>query len=169
MYRTSVERWRRYEPWLGELRELLNDDDADAGRQPISDNAQIAAARRLREFRPARRGAVRVEGGAAEIALRSDPLQRCRRRLPVIQSGGTRTRLLRAGDRPLPEFRHSALQSRRGTGTAGTPHEAVSALRRAIALSPTLGQAYSRLGNLLQTRASTTEAMECFRHAKRTA
>jgi Sulfotransferase family len=23
IYRTSVERWRRYEPWLGELRELL--------------------------------------------------------------------------------------------------------------------------------------------------
>jgi hypothetical protein len=22
IYRTSVERWRRYEPWLGELREL---------------------------------------------------------------------------------------------------------------------------------------------------
>ena len=25
IYRTSVERWRRYEPWLGELRELLPD------------------------------------------------------------------------------------------------------------------------------------------------
>ncbi len=25
IYRTSVERWRRYEPWLGELRELLAD------------------------------------------------------------------------------------------------------------------------------------------------
>jgi hypothetical protein len=23
VYKTSVERWRRYEPWLGELRELL--------------------------------------------------------------------------------------------------------------------------------------------------
>ncbi|MBV8105577.1 MAG: sulfotransferase [Hyphomicrobiales bacterium] len=26
IYRTSVERWRRYEPWLGELRELAPDD-----------------------------------------------------------------------------------------------------------------------------------------------
>ncbi len=25
IYRTSVDRWRRYEPWLGELRELLSD------------------------------------------------------------------------------------------------------------------------------------------------
>jgi hypothetical protein len=25
IYRTSVERWRHYEPWLGELRELLPD------------------------------------------------------------------------------------------------------------------------------------------------
>jgi tetratricopeptide (TPR) repeat protein len=28
IYRTSVERWRRYEPWLGELRELLSEPDA---------------------------------------------------------------------------------------------------------------------------------------------
>ncbi len=26
IYRTSVERWRRYEPWLGELRQLLPPD-----------------------------------------------------------------------------------------------------------------------------------------------
>jgi hypothetical protein len=26
IYRTSVERWRNYEPWLGELRELLPTD-----------------------------------------------------------------------------------------------------------------------------------------------
>ena len=25
IYRSSVERWRRYEPWLGELRELAAD------------------------------------------------------------------------------------------------------------------------------------------------
>jgi tetratricopeptide (TPR) repeat protein len=28
VFRTSVERWRRYEPWLGELRQLLADPDA---------------------------------------------------------------------------------------------------------------------------------------------
>jgi hypothetical protein len=28
VYKTSVERWRRYEPWLGELRELLAEPDA---------------------------------------------------------------------------------------------------------------------------------------------
>ena len=28
VYKTSVERWRRYEPWLGELRELLSEPDA---------------------------------------------------------------------------------------------------------------------------------------------
>ena len=27
VYTSSVERWRRYEPWLGELRELLNDEN----------------------------------------------------------------------------------------------------------------------------------------------
>lgn len=32
VYTTSVERWRRYEPWLGELRELLPDAEARAQR-----------------------------------------------------------------------------------------------------------------------------------------
>jgi hypothetical protein len=31
IYRTSVERWRRYEPWLGDLRALLPPDSAGAG------------------------------------------------------------------------------------------------------------------------------------------
>jgi hypothetical protein len=30
VYKTSVERWRRYEPWLGELRELLESPDPSA-------------------------------------------------------------------------------------------------------------------------------------------
>jgi hypothetical protein len=30
VYATSVERWRRYEPWLGELRELLPAAEATA-------------------------------------------------------------------------------------------------------------------------------------------
>jgi hypothetical protein len=30
VYKTSVERWRRYEPWLGELRELLPEAKAAA-------------------------------------------------------------------------------------------------------------------------------------------
>jgi hypothetical protein len=30
VYNTSVERWRRYEPWLGELRELLPAAEAGA-------------------------------------------------------------------------------------------------------------------------------------------
>ena len=30
VYRTSVERWRRYEPWLGELRELLPEAERGA-------------------------------------------------------------------------------------------------------------------------------------------
>jgi tetratricopeptide (TPR) repeat protein len=31
VYTTSVDRWRRYEPWLGELRELLSGTDAEVG------------------------------------------------------------------------------------------------------------------------------------------
>jgi hypothetical protein len=32
VYATSVERWRRYEPWLGELRELLPAAEATTSR-----------------------------------------------------------------------------------------------------------------------------------------
>lgn len=32
IYRTSVERWRRYEPWLGPLRALVNDTEAGIAR-----------------------------------------------------------------------------------------------------------------------------------------
>jgi tetratricopeptide (TPR) repeat protein len=36
IYRTSVARWKRYEPWLGELRSLVNDgSEPDAGKTPI--------------------------------------------------------------------------------------------------------------------------------------
>jgi hypothetical protein len=37
VYKTSVARWRRYEPWLGSLRELLPDEErADAGRGTVA-------------------------------------------------------------------------------------------------------------------------------------
>lgn len=34
IYRTSVERWRRYEPWLGELRDLLNEPEHETLANP---------------------------------------------------------------------------------------------------------------------------------------
>jgi hypothetical protein len=36
VYRTSLERWRRYEPWLGELRELLPEAERSADAKPAS-------------------------------------------------------------------------------------------------------------------------------------
>jgi tetratricopeptide (TPR) repeat protein len=40
IYRGSVERWRRYEPWLGPLRALLDDaSKQDDGRQPVADGS----------------------------------------------------------------------------------------------------------------------------------
>jgi len=38
IYRTSIARWRRYEPWLGPLRTLLDSDelDTDLNGQPIA-------------------------------------------------------------------------------------------------------------------------------------
>jgi hypothetical protein len=36
VYATSVERWRRYEPWLGELRTLLPAAEAEASEAQAS-------------------------------------------------------------------------------------------------------------------------------------
>src|SRR5260370_38984755 len=44
VYRTSVERWRRYEPWLGEFRQLLTEKDG-ASAATSTDIRSASAAR----------------------------------------------------------------------------------------------------------------------------
>ena len=46
VYKTSVERWRRYEPWLGELRELLAKDAPVQEPGPEPSNRQAAGSSR---------------------------------------------------------------------------------------------------------------------------
>ncbi len=68
-YRTSTERWRRYEPWLGELRGLLEPDPAAKdSRAGIGQPGKLPAARRLRE-------AGRLDEALSELqqALRQAP------------------------------------------------------------------------------------------------
>jgi tetratricopeptide (TPR) repeat protein len=165
-YTTSVERWRRYEPWLGELRELLDDRNADARKQPASDNAQIAAGRRLR-------AAGRLDEALSVLkeALRQSPFD------PVLYSEVgvvclQSNQVALAADcfeRAIglcPHFATAHYNLGAALERLGRPGDAVIAHRQAIALSPTMGQAYSRLGNLLQAQGEQDEALECFRRAK---
>ena len=166
IYTTSVERWRRYEPWLGELRELLDDADGADGQQPTSNNNQIPAARRLRDA-----GRLDELLAVLKAALRQSPYD------PVLYSE-IGTVCLMSDQVPLaldcferaiglcPQFATAHYNLGATLERMGRVHEAVVAHRRAIALSPTIGQAYSRLGNLLQSQGEQDEALECFRHAR---
>jgi tetratricopeptide (TPR) repeat protein len=49
VYRSSTERWRRYEPWLGPLADLLDDSGETDGVEPGSGSASIPASRRLHD------------------------------------------------------------------------------------------------------------------------
>ncbi len=165
IYTSSVARWRRYEPWLGELRELLN-DDAASPKQPASDNVQIAAGRRLRD-------AGRLDEALSVLreALRQspyDPILYSEAGVVCLQSNQVEL----AADcfwRAIglcPHFATAHYNLGAALERQGHPQDAIRALRRAIELSPDLGQAYSRLGNLLQAQGEESEALECFRRAK---
>jgi len=164
-YTTSVERWRRYEPWLGELRELLDDANAATAEQPLSDNASIPIAWRLRE-------AGRLDEALSVLreALRKSPHD------PVLYSDAGAACLLSnqvdlavdCFERAIglcPHFATAHYNLGAALERQGRPADAVVALRRAIALKPDMGPAYSRLGNLLHAQGARDEALECFRRA----
>ena len=165
VYRGSVERWRRYEPWLGELAELIDDAEVADAVQPASDNPKIPEARRLRD-----------EGRFDEaVSLLHDALKRSPHD-PVIYSDLgtlclTTDRVESAVDcfsRALglnPDFAVAHYNLGAARERQGRPAEAVASLRRAIALAPDMGRAYSRLGNLLQAQGDEAGARDCFRRA----
>ena len=165
VYRSSTERWRRYEPWLGELATLLEAEDPSNAVEPKSDNPGVQAARRLRE-------AGRFDEAIAALreALRLSPYD------PVIYSDiGTLCLLTNRGDSALDCFENAiGLNPRFAVAhynlgatleQQGRGQEAIASLRCAIKLLPTLGQAHSRLGNLLLAQGEREEAMACFRRA----
>jgi tetratricopeptide (TPR) repeat protein len=164
-YRSSTERWRRYEPWLGELRSLLEAEDPDAVVQPVSDHPNLPAARRLRD-------AGRFDEAIEMLhqAVRRNPND------PVIYSdlGAlclTTNRVESAVDcfeKAIglnPNFATAHYNLGAALERQGRQQQATATLRRAIALLPTLGEAHSRLGNLLQAAGEREEANKCFRRA----
>ncbi|MBV9509619.1 MAG: sulfotransferase [Caulobacteraceae bacterium] len=165
VYRSSTERWRRYEPWLGPLAELLEEQGAKDPVEPMSDSASIANARRLGEA-----GRFDEAIAALQKGLQETPHD------PVLYNelGG----LCMAASMPdsavdcferaiglNPNFAAAHYNLAAALERQGRIPAAIAALRRAIALKPNLGAAYSRLGNLLQTRGDQAEAMACFRQA----
>jgi tetratricopeptide (TPR) repeat protein len=165
-YRDSVDRWRRYEPWLDELASLLDEEGADGPVQPESDNAAIALARQL-----CRTGRIDEAIAALQEALRADlrdPVLFSELGMLLLDAGRTAEAcecLWRAvGLNPNFAVAHYNLGA--ALEQAGDPARAVISLRRAVALDPTLGAAHTRLGNLLQAQGDEAGARECFSRAR---
>ena len=167
VYRSSTERWRHYEPWLGELRTLLDDPDGSAQRQPESNNAAIPVARRRRDA-----GRYDEALSALQAALRADPADAVMySEAGIVCLAASRIELaVDCFERAIglcPEFAVAHYNLGAALERQGRTAAAVQALRRTIALAPDLGAAYSRLGNLLHALGDLDEARECFQRASK--
>ena len=165
-YRDSVERWRPYEPWLGELASLLDESEGEGPVHPQSDNAAIPRARNLAEA-----GRIDEAIAALQEALRADlrdPVMFCELGLLFLRAGRAQE-ACEAFWRAVgldPNFAAAHYNLGAALEQAGDPAGALRSLRRAIALDPKLGAAHSRLGNLLQAQGKEAEARECFERAR---
>jgi tetratricopeptide (TPR) repeat protein len=164
-YRHSLNRWRNYEPWLGDLRQLLLAEDAQSLTQPVSENPSVPAARRLQN-----EGRLDEALSAIQHALRSSPDD------PILYNDAGAVCLLSdrvdlavdCFERAIGLCAHfSTAYYNLGAALErqGRPSNAIQALRRATELDPGMGAAFSRLGDLLQTQGDASAASLCFRRA----
>ena len=165
VYRSSTERWRRYEPWLGPLADLLYPSGMSEAVEPMSDSASIASARHLLDAEKFDEAVEALLKGLKETP--HDPV--------IYNELGALCLLTNRPDSAMdcferavglnPRFAVAHYNLAAALERQGRTPAAIAALRRAIALKPNLGSAYSRLGNLLQALGDTDEAKECFRRA----
>lgn len=164
-YSSSVGRWRHYEPWLGEFRQLR---DPPAPLSIRRSPAALGLLRRVAQLRAAGRinEAIPLLMEAAQLSP-NDPW--------VLNESGLIWLQKNAAPQAIDHFEQAialdpdfalahynlacALERQR------QPHAAVAAHRRAIALMPKLAEAHSRLGNLLHAQGRRDEALDCFRQA----
>jgi tetratricopeptide (TPR) repeat protein len=166
VYRSSTERWRRYEPWLGPLAGLLEEPGSHDPIAPQSDSASIPSARRLRDAGRFDEAIAALQKGMQETP--NDPV--------IYNELGALCLLTNRPDSAVdcferavglnPSFATAHYNLAAGLEHQGRHPEAIVALRRAIALDPDFGPAHSRLGNLLHAKGDLDEATECFRRAR---
>jgi tetratricopeptide (TPR) repeat protein len=165
VYQSSTERWRRYEPWLGALAELLDQSGKGYPIAPESGSASIPTARRLREAGRFDEAIAALQTGLQEAP--HDPV--------IFNELGALCLQTERPDSAVdcferavglnPRFAVAHYNLAAALEHLGRGPDATAALRRAIALKPDLGPAYSRLGTLLQAQGEEDEAKACFRKA----
>ena len=168
VYRTSVERWRRYEPWLGEFRQLLGENDrcsepASPGPRPPS-AARQAADRLQREGKLSEAIALLQRAiflGDHDPAVYNDLGLLLLYGYRVEEAVDNFERAV-ALDPNLAAAHYNlaaALERQRRR------EEAIAAYRRSIELDPRLAAAHGRLGDLLHAAGDRQGALDCYAQA----
>lgn len=164
IHRGAVERWRRYEPWLGELGQLLRPPEAPAA--PRRSAALLALLQRAAERRRAGQfqEAARLLGQAAgespndaRIENEAGLIHLQRHAWAQAAESFERAIALEAQMAVAHYNLGCALERCR------QPEAAIAAYRKAIQHAPNLVEAHDRLGNLLHARGAREEALACFR------
>ena len=165
-YSSSVARWRHYEPWLGELRQLL--EPPGAARKLERSPATLALLQRSAQFRAAGRvnDAIPVLLEAARLSP-NDPWVVNESGLVWLQKNAV-PQAIDSFEQAIaldPDFALAHYNLACALERQRQPHAAIAAFRRAIALLPKLAEAHSRLGNLLHAQGRREEALASFREA----
>lgn len=165
-YRSSVERWRKYEPWLGELRQLLQSDEPPrAAHRPPEVMALLRKAAKSRASGQTEEAA-RLLAEAATLNP-NDALMYNEVGLIYLQRHNWPA-AVDAFERAValePDFSIAHYNLACALERCRRPNAAIAAYRKAIENAPELAEAQSRLGNLLHARGHREEALECFRRA----
>jgi tetratricopeptide (TPR) repeat protein len=168
VYRTSVERWRRYEPWLGEFRQLLGENDRtseSAALVPRALGTERQTADRLR-----REGKLVEAIAVLQRAIRlgeQDPA--AYNDLGLLLLYGYRVEeAVDSFERAIaldPNLAMAHYNLAAALERQRRREEAIAAYRRSIELDPSLTAAHSRLGDLLHAAGDRAQALDCFARA----
>jgi tetratricopeptide (TPR) repeat protein len=166
VYRTSVERWRRYEPWLGEFRQLLDENDRSVParldpRPPSAEREAADCLLREGKFSEAiavLQRAVREEQDPAaynDLGL----LLLYSHRLDEAVNNFERAIALDP-NLAIAHYNLAAAFERQRCHQA-----AIAAYRRSLELDPSLAAAQSRLGGMLHAAGDRQGALDCYAKA----
>ena len=168
VYGTSVERWRRYEPWLGEFRQLL--EETDRASDPAPRGLHAPGGERQTADRLHREGKLAEAITVLQQAVRlgnHDPATYNDLGLLLLYA----YRVEEAVDNferaialdPKLAIAHYNLAAARERQRRR--EEAIAVYRRSIELDPGLAAAHSRLGDLLHAAGDRQGALDCYAEA----
>ena len=163
-YTTSVERWRRYEPWLGPLGLLLEPGaplpQPRRGPKALALLRQAAGHRSGGRFDPA----VAALRQAAALSPNDPWLENEVGLLHLMRHDAAKA--VNSFERAIaldPAYAVAHYNLAFACERQRWPAAAIAAYERAIALAPGLAEAHGRLGNLLHAQGRRDEALACFR------